>query len=313
MKINIFPGCALLFFFMAAMALASDNSPGFIDSSGFRIIVSKPYHRIISLYGAHSENLFSLGLDQEVIGVSRNETFPALALKKPVFSYHDDAERFLVARPDLVLIRPMILRGYPGLVSKLKHAGICVVSLQPNTVREMFSCWRKLGLLTGRQKQAQKMILEFNSRLENIRLILKKIPSSKRHRVYFESIHSKMKTFGPSAIAVFALEAAGGINVAGDAKALRRTNIADYGKERILAHANEIDLYLAQSGPMNQISIARIKSEPGFQAIKAVREGRIYIIDENIVSRPTLRLLEGIRTIVKILYPEIFNLKPVTI
>ncbi|MCD6388623.1 MAG: hypothetical protein J7L69_04355 [Desulfobulbaceae bacterium] len=47
-----------------------------------------------------------------------------------------------------------------------------------------------------------------------------------------------------------------------------------------------------------------IRLEPGFMAIKAVREGKIYLIDEALVSRPTLRLLEGIRQIFGILYPS---------
>ncbi|MBW2349127.1 MAG: hypothetical protein JRF59_15015 [Deltaproteobacteria bacterium] len=42
-------------------------------------------------------------------------------------------------------------------------------------------------------------------------------------------------------------------------------------------------------------------------AIKAVREGEIYIVDEDIVSRPTMRLLDGIWEIGRILYPARFD------
>ncbi|MBW2164118.1 MAG: ABC transporter substrate-binding protein, partial [Deltaproteobacteria bacterium] len=91
----------------------------------------------------------------------------------------------------------------------------------------------------------------------------------------------------------------------------RNTNIAAYGKEHILSHGDNIDVYLAQRGVMNQISVERIEKEGGFRAIKAVREGQVYIIDEKIVSRPTLRLLDGIYEIGGILYPKRFiNHKP---
>jgi iron complex transport system substrate-binding protein len=50
-----------------------------------------------------------------------------------------------------------------------------------------------------------------------------------------------------------------------------------------------------------------IKNEPGFAAIKAVRDNQIFIIDEMIVSRPTLRLLNGIYKIGSKVYPEIFT------
>ena len=306
MKTRIFIGFFFIVLFISATSMATAET-SFVDRSGNRIVVTKPFHRIISLYGAHSENLFSLGLDKEVIGVSKNEAYPPLALTKPVFSYHDDAEKFLAAKPDLVLIRPMIARGYPNLVEKLEHAGVCVVSLQPNTVEEMFLYWKKLGMLTGREKEAYRMITKFKEELTRIKKLVAKVPLSERKKVYFESIHSKMKTFAPTSIAIFALESAGGINVADDAVGRHGSNIAAYGKERILSHAHEIDVYLAQRGAMNHVTLRRIKEEGGFEAIKAVREGNIFIIDEKIVSRPTMRLLDGIYEIGRFLYPSVFN------
>ena len=73
-----------------------------------------------------------------------------------------------------------------------------------------------------------------------------------------------MRTFSPSAMPIFVLETAGGINVAGDAVPRRGTNIADYGKERILSRGREIDVYLAQFGPMNRPTVESIKAEPGY-------------------------------------------------
>ena len=297
----------ILFFFLTPGLNASHSTKSFIDRSGNKICVEAPFKRIISLYGAHSENLFSLGLDKEIIGVSKNEAYPAQAKKKPVFSYHDDGEKFIAARPDLVLIRPMIAGGYINLVLKLQRTGITVVSLQPRTVDEMYSYWKKLGILTGKERRADEMITAFHARLNRIELLVNDIHTSKKKKVYFEAIHSKMKTFSPSSIAIFALKSAGGINVAHDAQARRGTNIAAYGKERILSHAEEIEIYLAQRGPMNHAKVRRIKEEGGFSAIRAVKEGKIYIIDEQIISRPTMRLLEGIYEIGRILYPERFD------
>ena len=120
---------------------------GFTDDSGQRVRFARPLKRIISLYGAHTENLFSLGLDDEIIGVSTNESYPPAALGKPAFSYRDDPERLLAARPDLVLVRPMIMRGHSGLAASLRRAGVTVVSLQPSSVPQMLAYWQKLGQL----------------------------------------------------------------------------------------------------------------------------------------------------------------------
>jgi iron complex transport system substrate-binding protein len=275
----------------------------FRDDSGQRIEVKKPFTRIISLYGAHTENLFSLGLDRQIIGVPPKQTYPPPALNKPVFSYRDDPERFLAARPDLVLIRPMIYRSRRNLVSRLREYGVTLVSLQPRSIQGMFKYWLRLGQLTGRQVQAQKMIEEFKRRLAAFRARTARVPDQQRPRVYFEAIHSKMKTFAPESMAIFVLRAAGGVNLAADARSLRGTNIAAYGKERILAKGEDMDVYLAQQGTMNPVTVSDIRRESGFAAIKAVRRGRVHLVDEKLVSRPTLRLLAGIEAIQAVLYP----------
>lgn len=261
------------------------------------------FKRVISLYPAHTENLTALGLQGELIGIAASDTYPPEILSKQRFSYHDNAEKFIAARPDMVLIRPMIERAAPQLLDQLKGAGITVISLQPRTIDEMYDYWMKLGRLTGKDDAAEQMIAAFKVELKKSEQTIQMIPLQDRPKVYFESIHSKMKTFSPSSIALFVLEQAGGRNIATDAQARKNSNIAAYGKERILSHAGEIDIFLAQQGRMNRVNKTEIVNEPGFQAIKAVREGKVFLVDEQLVSRPTQRILEGISTIKEILYP----------
>ena len=275
------------------------------DKKGRQISFSKPFTRIISLYGAHTENLYHLGLEENIIGVSINDIFPSQVAKKQKFSYHDDPEKFLAFMPDLVLVRPMIDNGYPNLMSRLEKSGITVVSLQPSGIKDMYDYWLKLGMLTGKDQQAKKMILDFKKKTDYIKTLAKGIQVKKS--VYFQAIHTRMKTFTQGAMPILALETAGGINVAWDAKASRDTNIAIYGKEQILAKATQIDVFLAQKGVMNVVSIGQIKNEPGFGVIKAIKNDQVYLIDENIVSRPVPRLYKGIISIGKLLYPDIFT------
>ena len=302
----------LLFLVLAALITGFNPSvsaaapASFQDSEGKTITVTRPFIRIISLYPAHTENLISLGLDAEIIGIAGGDDGLTQLKGKKHFSYREDPEKFIAARPDLVLVRPMIERSAPQLLATLRQAGITVVSLQPNTVEEIFDYWRALGMLTGRMHQAEGMVATFQTELAAIRKIVAKVEEKARTRVYFEAIHGKMKTFARESIAMYVLEQAGGINVAADARQVRETNIADYGKERILAKAGEIEVFLAQQGRMNPVTFEAITQEPGFQAIKAVRNNRVFLVDERLVSRPTLRIIEGIKTIAALLYPELF-------
>ncbi len=291
----------IIAFLFRAVSVQSHVNNGVTDAGGRNIQVDAPFTRIISLYGAHTRNLKTLGLDDEIIGISPLDRW----VDKPKFSYHDGLEKFMAARPDLVLIRPMIDRAYAALVTGMERAGIVVVSLQPGSVEEMFDYWLALGTLTGRIDQARQMVTAFKDEIARISAVTRAIPDKKK--VYFEAIHSRMKTFTPGSMAIFALETAGGVNLAQDAPSVRGTNIAFYGKERILSHAHEIDVFLAQKGAMNQPTIEMIKNEPGFDVIRAVKENQIFIVDEKIVSRPTMDLLKGIHTIAEMLYPGVLE------
>ncbi len=297
MRRSTFLATLILVLLLAGLAQAAS----IIDSENHTIIFNQPFKRIISLYSAHTTNLVELGLDREIVGCSPGDhELPGC----PKVRFQDDPERLLALKPDLVLIRPMISRGYPNLVRILEKNGVRVVSLQPTEAKELFQYWQDLGTLTGREEQAKAMVATFKNRLAAITNSLRLIPKDRRKRVYFEAIHRQMKTFAPTSMAMFVLESAGGVNVATDADRMRQTNIAAYGKERILAKAQQIDLYLAQSGRMNPISVDDIVHEPGFEVIKAVREGQVFLVAEEMVSRPTMELLDGIAFVKSLLYPD---------
>lgn len=298
-----------LIFWVLFSALLWFSGPGLamtvIDDRSRQIVFEKPFKRIISLYGAHTENLYHLKAEAKIAGVSVNDSLPFDTGKKQQFSYHDDPEKFLAAAPDLLLIRPMIDNGYPDLIRRLEKSGIAVVSLQPSSIDEMYEYWRILGKLTGKSEEAEKMVRDFKDKTEYILSVTRNLSNKKK--VYFEAIHSKMKTFTSGTMPIFVLETAGGVNVASDASASRGTNIAVYGKEQLLSKAKEIDVFLAQKGIMNPVTLEQIKNEPGFGVIKAVKDGQVYLIEEQMISRPVPRLYEGMITIGNILYPEIFK------
>ena len=294
--------------FVCSLLGATDNgirsafSYELIDQDGFVHSIDRPFQRIISLYPAHTENLVEMGAQDSLIGIFSGDNFPDSILHKPRFSYHDSIEKFISAQPDCILIRPMIRRSAQNLVDKLQQYGITVISLQPTTVDELYAYWNHLGIISGKGGNASAMTQSFKKRLETITSQVNTIPAADRPVVYFQAIHSRMKTFSPHSIAIFCLEAAGGINIATDAVPRRNSNIAGYSKERILSHAKDIDFFLAQSGRMNSISVGKIVKEPGFGAIKAIKNSRVYLVDEHLVSRPTTRLLDGITFINGLLY-----------
>jgi len=279
-----------------------------VDDLGKEIRLKGPAQRIVSLYPAHTENLFALGLNEEIIGVSSNETYPPEALAKPGYSFREDAEKIVAARPDLVLSRTFISNSNPDFISKLEAAGIPVATLYPENIDQFFTYIEKLGKLTGKDKEAGDLVDRFNKRLQEIKEVVDNISPGERKKVFFETNQDDLKTCTTDSNAAFVLDKAGAVNIAADAKAVKAgSTIAAYGQERLLSRASDIDVYIVQKGEMNRVREQDIYTRPGYRIIKAVQARQVYVLDEEIMSRPTMRLLDGIVEVGSVLYPDVFK------
>lgn len=279
----------------------------FTDAVGKEIVMDKPAEKIISLYSAHTENLFALGLNDEIIGVSTSEKYPKEATEKQAYNYKDDPETIIAAQPDVVLIRTMIANGYPDFVKALENAGIKVVTLYVTDYKDFDEYITTLGLITGEEKVAEEKLKEFHADVDEIKEKTSKVKEKKK--VYFESIGKKFKTATPNSFAGTALKLVGCENIASDVEMPKRaTTVVEYGEEKLLSKAKEIEVYVSQKGVMNKtVSIDEIKGRPGYDKIKAVQNDNIIIIDEKIISAPNFRYVQGLKELQEAVYPELYK------
>ncbi|MBM7868111.1 ABC transporter substrate-binding protein [Heliobacterium gestii] len=292
----------------AAAKTSANGAITVVDDAKRTIQLAQPARRIISLYSGHTENLFSLGLNDAIIGVSESETYPPEVKNKAAFDYRADAEKVIAAKPDLVLIRTTVFERNRDFVDKLEQVGIPVVALFPENLDDFYRNMDILGTLTGRQAEAETCKGEMKQRLADFDAIARSIPENQRKRVFLEATKDPVKTVTSDSMAALVLQKAGAINVAADAKAVKEgSSIASYGDERLLTKAGEIDVYLAQKGVMNRVTEQEIYQRPGFEAIKAIKEKQVYLIDGDMISRPTMRLLKGIEELGQRLYPDYYS------
>lgn len=288
-------------------AAAQGGTMAFTDDEGREIRLDGPCRRIISLYSAHTENLFALGAGEQVIGVSDTSIYPPEAALLDVFDYESDPEKVIAAQPDLVLIRPFITNKAPDFVKALENAGILVVSLYPEKFELFDEYISHLGTLTGREDQAAAKLQEFHANLDAIAALTSQV--KERQKVFFESTEVNLRTITPDSMPGHAIALAGGENAAGDVSPVKEgSSIAPFGEERVLALADEIDVYVSQTGAMNAGgSVHAITIRSGFDTIKAVRDGRVYVINEKVISSPTFRFYKGVRELARYLYPDILD------
>lgn len=290
-----------------ALQESSAAAISFTDDDGREINLDAPCGRIISLYSAHTENLYVLGAGDKLIGAHSTSTYPPEAAFLDVYDYSGDPEKVIAANPDLVLIRPFITRRSPDFISALEKAGILVVSLYPESFDKFDDYINKLAMLTGTEQKAKQELAGLHDNIEAIAAQTRDIKD--KQSVYFESTETNLRTITPDSMPAIAIAKAGGINVAKDAVPVEEgSSIASFGDERILSLAEEIDVYISQRGAMNaggdEHSIA---IRPGFSSIKAVAEGRVFLINEKIISSPTFRYYKGVKEVARYMYPEVMD------
>ncbi|MDR2366874.1 MAG: ABC transporter substrate-binding protein [Deltaproteobacteria bacterium] len=264
----------------------------------------KPGPKIISLYAADTEILLRLGARDSLVGVSRQETYSGPETdgwqRPPEFSIHDDVEKFLAAAPDYVLLRPMHRSASPALFETLEKAGIKLWARQCSEAKDLYDFWLELGALAGRETEAKAMIEAFKARIDTLTY---RGPGPKPG-VFLESIHKEVKTFTPDSIPAWLLTLAGGQNVATDSEPTRPGQvIANYGPERLLEKADRIDVFISQEGPMNKVDLATIKDRKIYSVLPAFKNGRVYRVPEELISRPSPSLAEGLALLKDMIHP----------
>lgn len=261
-----------------------------IDASGDSKIYNKAFKRIISLYPAHTEVLMDIGARGNLVGATREEGLD-LGTDIVEFKLGDSIEKFLSLDPDLVVIRPMVENKYRNTMEVLRSQGVEVVSLHPKTSFEMKRYWLALGMLSGNLPEANQYLASFERELNELGR------GSEKTKIFFEARNNRgIHTNSDRSIASYVLESAGVENIL-QRSSSRGSSLIKIREEKLLLKGEEIEVYIAQSGRMNNRSIEDIRKTNGFLLIKAVREGNILLVDERLMSRPTAKILEAIRLI----------------
>ena len=54
-------------------------------------------------------------------------------------------------------------------------------------------------------------------------------------------------------------------------------------------------------------TIEAVQARPGWDALDAVQNGRIYPFNDDLASRPGPRLVDGLEELARLLHPEVFK------
>ena len=272
------------------------------DGLDRRVSLPAPAQRIVSMAPSNTEILFAIGAGGQVVGRDEFSDFPTQASSIPSIGggfgdYNNEA--IVNLQPDLVIAAEI---NTPEQVKALEDVGVTVFYLaNPTSLDGLYSNLTTVAQLTGHETEAAKLVDSLKARVS---AVAEKISQVSEHpRVFYELDATDPNAPYTAAGGTFIdtlIGMAGGENIAHD---MDGQYVQVSGEELLIRNPVIILLGDAAYGITPQMVIAR----PGWEAIDAVKNQKIFEFDDDLVSLPGPRLVDGLETLAKILHPELFQ------
>jgi iron complex transport system substrate-binding protein len=286
---------------------SSIKSPGsesisLTDGMDREVKLSAPAQRIVSLAPSNTEILFALGAADQVVGRDEFSNYPVEVTSIPSIGGsmgNYNFENIAALKPDLVLASSL---NTPEQVKSLEELGITVYLL-PNPVNldELYKNLVTVGTLIGKISQADKLIEDLKSRVSSVEDKISAVDN--RPVVFYEldaSDAAQPWTSGPGTFLSSLIGMAGGMN-AGDELS---SDFAQISLETLLVKNPDLIIL----GDSNYgVDIQQVASRPGWETLGAVKSSWVYPFNDDLVSRPGPRLVDGLEALAQLIHPEAFN------
>lgn len=293
---NFFLILLLFTFFSGSLSHASPLT--FKDEVGREVAFSFPPQRIVSLAPNITEILFSLSLDEEIVGVSIHCNFPEKAKNKVrVGSYISlDFEKITSLKPDLIIATGA--GNTRDMVDRLGKLGFQTYVIYPKNFEGILKSIDHIGQVVNRDREARAIIEGMKKRSQKVIELTKNLP---RPKVFIQIGEAPIVTVGQGSFADDLIRIAGGENIAGNEKEV----YPRFGMEEILKRSPEV-IVISSMNPKGDYQ--KILQEWNrWKTIPAVKNGRIYLIDSDLIDRPSPRIIDGLEEIARVLHPEKFK------
>ncbi len=251
-----------------------------MDDTGIELRLPGPAQRVISLSPHLTELMFSIGAGARLVGTVRGSDFPAAAVG--IAQIGDaaglDFERIVDARPQLVLAWGSGSRSVD--IARLRELGLAVLVLEPRRLEDIARHLQLLGDLTGLQAQAGAVAQIFDRRIDALR---KRYASREPVTVLFEIWHRPLFTVNGSHLISKLLQLCGGRNIFAGLPDLA----GEVSLEQVLVMDPDAIVVGSEAGD------ARVDNWRQFSYLKSVRNGNLFAVSADQVTRQTPRIAEA--------------------
>ncbi|MDO8963690.1 MAG: cobalamin-binding protein [Coriobacteriia bacterium] len=263
------------------------------DDAGRAVTIDGEPKRIVSLAPANTEICYSLGLLDRVVGVTTYDDYPqqVTSIAKMGDFTTPNMEAVAAAKPDVVLVTGGV---QADVIAKLEGVGAKVVVVDPKDLKGVFTAIRAIARVAGVSAKGEQVVSKMEADLAQITA---KVGSAPRVSAFVEIGWNPLFTAGTGTLIDDLITSAGGRNV------VTQKDYVGYSVEQLVKDRPEVYL-----GTLTSIGDAKaLAARPGFALLPAVKAGRVYALDDNLVSRPGPRVVDGVRQIAAALHPDAFK------
>lgn len=273
---------------------------------------------IVALSPSAAEILFAVGAGEQVAAVSDFTDYPPEAAEKPIVGGFDgktlSMEKILSYKPDLVYMSD-VMHNY--MIEQLNSYGIKYYLSTANSIAGVEKEILDIGEITGHTEQAKKVVLQMEEKIQslnyphrnadyqngnvdyqnenlNYQTGSENYPAGGAPKLYYEVWNVPYMSVGAQSFINDVISAAGAQNIFSDVN----DAYPIVSEESIISRQPEIIIIPASSG----VSVADIKQRAGWQTIPAVQNNKIYIIDDNIYTRPGPRIADVVQELANIVF-----------
>ena len=275
------------------------------DDLNRTVTVAEIPQRIVSLSPSNTEILFALDLGDKVVGVTDFCDYPEELLAKidageiqrvgttfPGFNL----ETIVDLEPDVAFA---IGATVPEYVTDLEGLGIPVIILQPEDIDGIFSDIELVGEVTDKEAEAETLIADLAELIDEI---VAKVADAPLPRVFYGTDVSNpntLYTVGSGTFIDALITLAGGENITGGLEGWTTYNLEDL----VYSNPNIVVIGGANWG----VSAEEVASRLVWQDLDAVKNGKVFAIDDTPLVRPGPRITDGLELLAGLIHPELFK------
>ncbi|AST56938.1 iron ABC transporter substrate-binding protein [Thermoanaerobacterium thermosaccharolyticum] len=264
------------------------------DFMGRQVTIKKEPKRIVSLSPSTTELIYAIGAGKDVVGVTNYDDYPPeVKSVAKVGGYEGpNIEAILAQKPDIVFASNLSGKDQ---METIKKSGIPVVVLEAQNINQIYDSIKILGEITGNVEKGNEIISSMKDKIKEINDKVKDLP---KVNVFYVVDTNGNWTAGKGTFIDELITLAGGNNVASDANGW-----AQYSMEKLMQKNPDVIITSQHATNANNI-----KNMPGYKDTKAAKDGKIFIIsNDDIITKPSDRIVLGLEEIAKDLHPEAFK------